>query len=547
MPHPFENNEIPAAYKTHLPEENTNSLRETGDFMLEPFEQVSEDIKSSLKRIYRVASQPLTGEPVRPLPRGEYPIEYYASLAARVVAMPLVMMKEALDIGTAARKGSVGLQAGPKGEVGEWTPEQYKTAADVTMTAGMAIGGGMPGGGTGPANIGRKEALKMMAKSYRGLKGKTTDLILSARKPETYRGFVKALKNIPQERLDPVESIGLFAKEKRGVLGTFKSKEKAIRLKAAHRGGDPIETLGHEVIHSEQFRKTSIPIQHKHVPMIEKHAKEAGKIFSETVQKLPKGERITTEGFDEIYRQATKALGTKPYARGEAVGKVTELSLGPKYKMPKKAGEIFETPVGKVKYDASQSWEEGGKVYHQYTIQEGPAKGATFTSTSKSSAEVFKLAENKVAEFIVQGKPKGVEKVFSKGGSEAVGHIIDKDMPKSLVKFATTEKKAHALNNLSDMTLAVKNVASKNTEQMYRPAVRLKDGTILHHPKAKIHSDAITMQSSVKKTGSFDYDSVVGSGGIGPDGHYYESDWMGDALIDIAAKGIEDISGAWGF
>jgi len=402
MPQLLSDNEIPETYKTHLPEENTNSLRETGDFMLAPFVGVKDEIKESLQRIYKVASQPVSEEPLKPLPFKDYPVEYLASLAGYVLNTPLRYAKEALDIGTTARKGSVGLQAGPRGETGEWTPEQFKVAANVTMTAGMAIGGGMPGGGTGPANIGRKDALKLLAKDFRGLKGKTNIFGRDVRSPEVYRDIVTALKNIPQKHLDPVEDIGLFTKSTRGEIGSFRGSTKTIRLKTHQPGGDPIETLGHEVIHSEQFRRAKTPITHKQVPMIEKHAEEGGRIFAEMVHKLPKGERITKRGFDEIYRQATGSLGGSPYKRKAAVSKVTDLSLTPRFQIPKEAGTVFESPVGKIRYDTSQAWEEGGKIYHQYTIQEGPARGATFSSKSQAATEIFQRAKDMVSRFLTK-------------------------------------------------------------------------------------------------------------------------------------------------
>jgi len=149
----FDTSEIPEAYKTHLPPETSDPKNEAKEMLLEPFARVSQKVKDSLSRIYRVASQPMSGEEVvKPLPAESNPVEYYGSLAARIIAMPLVAMKEVYDLGTSARTGAPKLRGGPAGE-GDWSPEQYKVAADATFTAGAAIGGGTPGGGRGPANM----------------------------------------------------------------------------------------------------------------------------------------------------------------------------------------------------------------------------------------------------------------------------------------------------------------------------------------------------------------------------------------------------------
>jgi hypothetical protein len=85
--------------------------------------------------------------------------------------------------------------------------------------------------------------------------------------------------------------------------------------------------------------------------------------------------------------------------------------------------------------------------------------------------------------------------------------------------------------------------ATGNVGEFYRPAVRVGEGKILWHPKAMAHADTITLNLKGKK--GFDYSSVKGTGGIGPDGHYYESKHMGDALVDMWYDGIEDISKSW--
>lgn len=326
---------------------------------LEPYKKLSVNIhvgkrlKEALKRVYRVAAQPMTGEPIQPIPREESPIEYYASLAARIVALPLVAAREAIDIGTAVRKGAGTLRGGPRGELGEWTPEQLEMAANATLLATAGMGAGMPGGGVGPASMGRKEALKMLAKGFRketreaageigaftrmfsGLpkehaKAAVKELVETttkrgAERARTYRGIVKGLKQIPREKLDPLKALELAPKLRRQAVGTFVPKEMKVRLRSKMKRMAPEEVIGHEVIHMEQFLKHPELIKKGARELLETHALEAGRLFAETVKGLKPGERITTEAFEEIYKQAMLPMAKRPYKRKEAITKITEL------------------------------------------------------------------------------------------------------------------------------------------------------------------------------------------------------------------------------
>jgi hypothetical protein len=255
----FDTSEIPEAYKTHFPPEAPDPQGEAGEMLLEPFAQVSQKIKDSLSRIYRVASQPMGGdEVVKPLPRETNPVEYYGSLAARVIALPLVAMKEVYDLGTSARTGAPKLRGGPAGE-GDWSPEQYKVAAEATFTAGAAIGGGTPGGGRGPVNM--------------------------------------------------------IKKPRFGKLGELTAKE------------------------------------------------------------------------------------------------------------------IFETPHGKVRYDSSAPFYEGGPKMHQYTIQEGPAKGATFSAKSQSMDEISRLTEDMIKMRTKLGKE---ENVAAREAAGTTSKVLDRSVLEQL-------------------------------------------------------------------------------------------------------------------
>lgn len=122
---------------------------------------------------------------------------------------------------------------------------------------------------------------------------------------------------------------------------------------------------------------------------------------------------------------------------------------------------------------------------------------------------------------------------------------VRRGIPSSLRKFLIDEESAERLSNLIRMKRFKLNIAPATalTEEFYRPAVRVGEGKILWHPKAKMHSDAIIL--NLKGKNSFDYSSVKGSGGIGPDGHYYEQFIESDALLELWYTGVKDTSKSW--
>ena len=122
---------------------------------------------------------------------------------------------------------------------------------------------------------------------------------------------------------------------------------------------------------------------------------------------------------------------------------------------------------------------------------------------------------------------------------------VKNSLPISLRKYATDEETAERLFNLGGMKKFMRKVAPEtgNVNEFYRPAIRMKGDKILWHPKALIHSEVLTKK--FKGIKHFDYSSVKGQGGIGPDGFYYEDSFGGDALVDLWFDGVKDISGSW--
>jgi len=67
--------------------------------------------------------------------------------------------------------------------------------------------------------------------------------------------------------------------------------------------------------------------------------------------------------------------------------------------------------------------------------------------------------------------------------------------------------------------------AGPPSTDVYRPALLLKSGIVLWHPRAMIHADVISLNFDVS---TFDWDSIVGTGGLDQGGTYWQSDYIGD-------------------
>lgn len=70
---------------------------------------------------------------------------------------------------------------------------------------------------------------------------------------------------------------------------------------------------------------------------------------------------------------------------------------------------------------------------------------------------------------------------------------------------------------------------------LYRPAVRLRDGNIAWHPLARTQGEALLcwLEDQNVSVADFDIDDLYGTGGIGPDGYYYEAPRIGNAPVEF--------------
>jgi len=303
------------------------------------------------------------------------------------------------------------------------------------LTIGAMVGGG-PGAGTGVANVGRKDALKLLAKEFRSMRKKApTEVTGVVEKggvfyPRTvsgqglvreemekgFRTITKGMRDIPQTVLDVVKEVGLAPAERTDISGRFRPLKKRVEFQIVK--PLPKETIPHEFVHGVQAsrigRKRPGGVR---VEALEAHAYEFERLFMKAVDELPdmkgsksyQGKRIDTATFDRLYKEA---IGTMVEKYGTDLSKyrmseiVNRAHLERKFKMvekehpglsfelksvaPPKVGEMVKSPGGKVRYDGT--WEAMGDrpMLHQYTLQEGLGRGMTLTTKTQRAKDIDK-------------------------------------------------------------------------------------------------------------------------------------------------------------
>jgi hypothetical protein len=106
-----------------------------------------------------------------------------------------------------------------------------------------------------------------------------------------------------------------------------------------------------------------------------------------------------------------------------------------------------------------------------------------------------------------------------------------KELPKALKKYIVNWDTADVMANFDVLTEAteptVKGVApkAKTIEQYYRPANRLSDGTVVWDKWARTHREALDANVGKAKG-----KRVVSSGGLDPEGNYWEFNFLGDEI-----------------
>jgi len=331
---------VPAEYERHLPgpgpthREVLKGLGQRGlEEGMEPFLEVGQGVKESLKRVYAIAAQPLGGEVVKPKPFGEAPFEFMGALAGYIAALPIKVVGDLVEKGGRLRKEAAQtLLGGGRGEGGEWTEEQLDMSKMATeLTLGAMVGGG-PGAGTGPANIALRSsgkgakrvvgALEMLAKEFRLMKRpKLTKLnegwlYRSVSKAEldiakqSYPTVIKGLKNIPNEVLAKIKEIGLAPVERTDIHGRFRPSKGRVEYQITTEL--PKETIPHEVFHAVQIDELrAIGVKRINPAVLEAHAYEFEGMYLDAVKKLPKKQKPDMALFMRVYDEAKQSMFAK--------------------------------------------------------------------------------------------------------------------------------------------------------------------------------------------------------------------------------------------
>jgi len=363
---------VPAEYERHLPgpgpthRETLKGLGQRGlEEGIEPFLEVGQGVKESLKRVYAVAAQPLGGEVIKPKPFDEAPFEFMASLAGYIAALPIKVMGDLVEkSGRLRKEAAQTLLGGPRGEGGEWTEEQVDMSMLATeLTLGAMVGGG-PGAGTGPANIALRSsgkgakrvvgALERLAQEYQVRAKPLQQLVELSAKPgarknlsrklvsfihgqklgeltqmkRNYPTVTKGLRAIPQEALDLVGDIGLAPKAERGIAGRFRPKKSRAEYQIVSEVAVPKETIPHEIFHATQIAKLKAKrIKRIRPEVLEAQTYEFEPLFMREVAKLPKGAKMSMETWNRLYDESFANMLTKygtdfsKYKMSDIVGK----------------------------------------------------------------------------------------------------------------------------------------------------------------------------------------------------------------------------------
>lgn len=286
------------------------------------------------------------------------------------------------------------------------------------------------------AEIAKPAAVKSISTAYKAMRGSVKPEYLEAA-DTMFRHLSKGIRRAPQELLDPVENITLKRKLP-GAFGNYDPTTRSIRISADQLAQrtvvDPSKgynTLFHELSHSEQWGRGLEKFYNDQIREI--HAQ----YFSDTLEGVmkSKGGQLSMEDVNKVFKE-TLVDAKEIYDQGASVWDVAQevqtrrgsgtplgglesnTSLqtsklvnqdlkelvgnlgGEMFESTYKPGDMIDVPgVGKVRYDANKSWVEGGDPLHQYTIQEGPARGATIGSYKEGLEELTRKALETVKKF----------------------------------------------------------------------------------------------------------------------------------------------------
>lgn len=435
-----------------------------------PVPEVSPALKEGLKRVYQVANQPLSGgeTPIKPLAFSEAPVEWLASLAAFTISMPLKMVKEGFEQMQEGMGGAGLLKGGPRGEGGEWTPAQYSEAMINLSSAGQAISGGMPGGAAGAnaLGIGRKPALKMMAKGVRDwlkpYSGKARTTLVEKIGP-SYKELVRAVKHTPDEVLEPLTAtqvmVGSYRPKHipRHAAGTYEAAQQRISLDIGIPKEEVLNAWFHETSHGVQhlpnreFVESLGPV-HERLANLKKlpkeaipeeffprtmgkkeaHAYEFGDVAEAAVRMLDKaGKKMDYKTYQKLYK-GTKASAEAKfglYPPAEKLQSIQQMSYarrkGYRTGIEGTAEQLMDV-AKKTKNITGDAWKLGQKL-HKGEVKLGEVKRAEQLMSREIMQAQKSGNSKKYAELIQRKQYLGEATEFKEilGGSKKYPGKID--------------------------------------------------------------------------------------------------------------------------
>ncbi len=411
--------------------------------------------------------------------------------------------------------------------------------------------------------------------------------------------LIQGIRKAPQKELDFVDEITLGMQPERfgsfstpgKIINLFKETAEAtpsrveLSVHPALPSGEGINTVFHELGHARIAGTPGLKkllggqeegVVRRFGEAITPFAEQAVKEGRELNPKVPKLmlRKVIGLSASEDALQRVKAAGGPSDIAERLVTRIEEARRTLRGQLPGEmrmfleeasevTGESIAKKIGGIRYEGVMEGlpEAGIPNVYQFTALKGPSKGGTFSAGSLDLEDVkkalgkqeetwrrveggggetrFKAVEIKEPPKPRKLKESGLKRVFAETKHEDIKELIqemEQTLPPSLKKFVQTEDDVFPISNFREMKLAKKGAAPPTERAMYRPAVQMKDGTVLWHPKAQIHSDAITMNTEKVRSGGYSFDTVVSTGGVGPDGNYYSSKFPGDVFPETFGK-----------
>ncbi len=378
-------------------------------------------------------------------------------------------------------------------------PGPAKLGAGVKAVLGAAKGVPLVGA------ILRKDALKSVGRQFRNLMKLNLEGGIVIPSKKAVKETIQGIRKIPQKELDFVDELNLTMLETqygsfrqkpifkgRALEPTSKVPEVSLSVNPRLPSGEGINTVFHEI--AGHARIAGSPLLRKVVP--------GGKVEEGIVRRFG----------DAIAPFAEQAVREGKKLNPAVVPKMLRASVEESRQFAMLGQTGFHSPP---------------KLDEARKILRGQLPGEMRMFLEESVDGIKRLLKST--------KDSGLRERLQR---------MDKALAPGLRKFVRTEDNAWDMSNFEGMRLAKKGAAPPVEKISYRPAVQMKDGTVLWHPKAQIHSDAITMNTEKVRSGGYSFDTVAKTGGIGPDGNFYSSEFIGDVAREtFEGRMLKELTG----